>query len=101
VQGSVYSTFIHICCSECQALNPRLDQDEYALWYDDGEVERAESLDNSICRGKDGEMYRKRTNGVFTDLFVGLERRLAILDNGVICIAHIVLINCETEEFKR
>ena len=82
-------------------LGDGLFRDEYGLWYDDGEVERAESLDNPICRGEDGEMYRKRTNGVFTDLFVGLERRLAIVDNGVICIAHNVLINCEREEFKR
>jgi hypothetical protein len=80
-------------------LGDGLFRDEYGLWYDDGEVERAESLDNPVCQ--DGEMYRKRTNGVFTDLFVGLERRVAIVDNGVICIAHNVLINCEREEFKR
>lgn len=90
-------------------LGDGLFQDEYGFWYDDGEVERAESLDNPIClgedgeveRAEDGEMYRKRTNGLFTDLFVGLERRLVMVDNGVICIGHNVLIDCEREEFKR
>jgi hypothetical protein len=70
--------------------------DEAGVWFDDGEIERDEGLDGSVLLGDDGEMYRKRTDGVFNGLFVGLERRVAIVENGdnsVTCIAHNVLIN--------
>ncbi|KAM5457060.1 hypothetical protein McanMca71_004768 [Microsporum canis] len=70
--------------------------DKGGVWFDDGEIERGESLDGSVLLGDDGELYRKRTDGVFNGLFVGLERRVAIVKNGdssAICIAHNVLIN--------
>ena len=69
---------------------------EDGVCFDDGEIERDEGLDESVLLGDDGELYRKRTDGVFNGLFVGLERRVAIVDNGensVMCIAHNVLIN--------
>ncbi|ELR08741.1 hypothetical protein VC83_00310 [Pseudogymnoascus destructans] len=77
-----------------------LFRDEDGVWFDDGKVERAEGLDESIWLGEDGEMYRKRTDGVFNGLFVGLERRVAMVvdgDNSVICIAHNVLIELREE----
>jgi len=70
--------------------------DEGGVWFDDGEIERAEGLDESVLLGDDGELYRKRTDGVFNGLYVGLERRATRVENGfnsVICIAHNVLIN--------
>ncbi|KAM5462030.1 hypothetical protein MferCBS49748_006778 [Microsporum ferrugineum] len=73
-----------------------LFMDKGGVWFDDGEIERGESLDGSVLLGDDGELYRKRTGGVFNGLFVGLERRVAIVENGdsiVICIAHNVLIS--------
>ncbi|KAF3484322.1 uncharacterized protein GIQ15_03646 [Arthroderma uncinatum] len=36
--------------------------------------ERLYQLDESVLLGDDGELYRKRTDGVFNGLFVGLER---------------------------
>lgn len=53
--------------------------DEGGVWFDDGEIERDESLDKLVLLGDDGELYRKRTDGVFNGLFVGLERRVAIV----------------------
>ncbi|KFZ01141.1 hypothetical protein V500_00878 [Pseudogymnoascus sp. VKM F-4518 (FW-2643)] len=41
-----------------------LFRDEDGVWYDDGEIEWAEGLDESILFGEDGEMYRKVTDGV-------------------------------------
>ena len=77
-----------------------LYRDEGGIWFDDGEIERTEGQHESVWLGEDGEMYRKRTDGVFSGLFVGLERRVAYNgDNGVIYIAHNVLINWE--EYKR
>ncbi|OBT59972.1 hypothetical protein VE03_10573 [Pseudogymnoascus sp. 23342-1-I1] len=79
-----------------------LFRDEGGVWFDDGEIERAEGQDESVFLGDDGEMYRKRTDGVFNGLYVGLERKATTVrngDNSVICIAHNVLIN--REEFKR
>jgi hypothetical protein len=73
-----------------------LFQDQDGVWFDDGEIEWAKGLDKSICLGDDGEMYRKRSAGVFNGLFVGLERRVAVVYNGVVCVAHIVLIYCDT-----
>ncbi|KFY94773.1 hypothetical protein V500_03067 [Pseudogymnoascus sp. VKM F-4518 (FW-2643)] len=70
--------------------------DERGVWLDDGEIERTEGLDESVLLGDDGELYRKRTDGVFNGLFVGLERRVTTVvngDNSVMCIAHNVLIN--------
>ncbi|KFZ01542.1 hypothetical protein V500_00719 [Pseudogymnoascus sp. VKM F-4518 (FW-2643)] len=70
--------------------------DEGGVWLDDGEIERAEGLDESVLLGDDGELYRKRTDGVFNGLYVGLERRATTVGNGddsVMCIAHNVLIN--------
>lgn len=75
-----------------------LFRDEGGVWFDNGEIEQAEGLDESIWLSEDGEMYRKRTDGVFNDLFVGLERRVVIVENGdnsVMCIAHNLLINSE------
>ncbi|KAM5465909.1 hypothetical protein MauCBS54593_006156 [Microsporum audouinii] len=71
--------------------------DEGGVWFDDGEIERGEILDDSVWLGDDGELYRKRTDGEFNGLFVGLERRVAMVngDNGVTYIAHNVLINRE------
>lgn len=68
---------------------------ENGVWFDDGEIERNGSLDESVLLGDDGELYRKRTDGLFNGLFVGLERRVAIVekgDNSVTCIAHNVLV---------
>lgn len=70
-----------------------LFQDEKGVWYDDREVKQAKGLDNPIYISEDGEMYCKRTHGVFNDLFVGLERRVGLVDNGIMCIAYNVLIN--------
>jgi hypothetical protein len=73
-----------------------LFRDEGGVWFDDGETERAESLDESVLLGDDGELYRKRTDGVFNGLYVGLERRATTVgngDNSIMCIAHNVLIN--------
>ncbi|KFY42798.1 hypothetical protein V494_02228 [Pseudogymnoascus sp. VKM F-4513 (FW-928)] len=70
--------------------------DEGGIWFDDGEIERAGGLDESVLLGDDGELYRKRTDGVFNGLYVGLERRVTTVgngDNNVMCIAHNVLIN--------
>ncbi|KFY17488.1 hypothetical protein V492_00642 [Pseudogymnoascus sp. VKM F-4246] len=70
--------------------------DERGVWLDDGEIERTEGLDESVLLGDDGELYRKRTDGVFNGLYVGLERRVTTVvngDNSVMCIAHNVLIN--------
>ena len=78
-----------------------LFRNEDGEWFDDGELERPEGLHESVRRGEDGEMYRKRTDGVFAGLYVGLERRATIVTNGfnsVMCIAHNVLIS--REEFK-
>ena len=61
-----------------------LFRDEDGVWYDDGEIEWAEGLDESILFGEDGEMYRKGTHGVFNGLFVGLEKMVAIVVNGTI-----------------
>ncbi|OBT85623.1 hypothetical protein VE02_05171 [Pseudogymnoascus sp. 03VT05] len=77
-----------------------LFRDEDGAWSDDGKFGRADGLDESIWLGEDGEMYRKRTDGVFNGLFVGLERRVAMVVNGensAICIAHIVLIELREE----
>ncbi|OAF61399.1 hypothetical protein VC83_01819 [Pseudogymnoascus destructans] len=77
-------------------LGHGLFRDEDGVWFDDGEIERAEGLHESVRRGEDGEMYRKRTDGVFNGLYVGLERRAAMVRNGfnsVMCIAHNVLIS--------
>ncbi|OAF61125.1 hypothetical protein VC83_02575 [Pseudogymnoascus destructans] len=73
-----------------------LFRDEGVVWLDDGEIERTEGLDESVLLGDDGELYSKRTDGVFNGLFVGLERRVTTVvtgDNSVMCIAHNVLIN--------
>jgi hypothetical protein len=70
--------------------------DEARVWFDDGEIELDEGLDGLVLLGDDGEMYHKRTDGVFNGLFVRLERRVVIVENGdnsVTCIAHNVLIN--------
>ncbi|KFY27742.1 hypothetical protein V491_00753 [Pseudogymnoascus sp. VKM F-3775] len=70
--------------------------DEGGVWLDDGEIERTEGRDESVLLGDDGELYRKRTDGVFSGLFVGLERRVAYNgDNAVMYIAHNVLISRE------
>ncbi|KFY47819.1 hypothetical protein V496_10428 [Pseudogymnoascus sp. VKM F-4515 (FW-2607)] len=69
---------------------------EGGVWFDDGEIERAEGLDESVLLGDDGELYRKRTHGVFNGLYVGLERRATTVgngDNSIMFIAHNVLIN--------
>ncbi|OAF55273.1 hypothetical protein VC83_08235 [Pseudogymnoascus destructans] len=42
-----------------------VERAEDGVWFDDGEVERAEGLDESVWLGEDGEMYRKRVDGVF------------------------------------
>jgi hypothetical protein len=69
---------------------------EGGVWLDDGEIERTEGRDELVLLGDDGELYRKRTDGVFSGLFVGLERRVAYNgDNAVMYIAHNVLISCE------
>ncbi|KAG9228683.1 hypothetical protein BJ875DRAFT_525838 [Amylocarpus encephaloides] len=39
-----------------------LFRDEDGVWFDDGKIERAESLYESVWLGEDGEMYRKRTD---------------------------------------
>lgn len=70
--------------------------DEGGVWLDDGEIERTEGRDEPVLLGDDGELYRKRTDGVFSGLFVGLERRVAYNgDSAVMYIAHNVLISRE------
>ncbi|KFY03761.1 hypothetical protein O988_01240 [Pseudogymnoascus sp. VKM F-3808] len=50
-------------------------------WYDNGEVEWADGSDKTIYLGGDGEMYRKRISGIFSSFFVGLERKVTVVEN--------------------
>jgi hypothetical protein len=59
-------------------------------WYDDGEIEWTDGQDATIRFGEDGEMYRRRMDGIFQAFFVALERRVTVID-AVTYITHTVL----------